>query len=78
MLTLWFFSVIVEPIFEALSLCASLHPDPVVSEDDLDDAFVSTEESDNIPIFAGDENDELSEVGRVRSDFLNNNRFTPY
>ena len=76
-LTLGFFFSLVEPIFEALSLCASLHPDPVISEDDLDDAFVSTEESD-LPTFAGDENDELSEVGRVRSDFLNNNRFTPY
>ena len=66
-----------EPIFEALSLCASLHPDAVVSEDDLDDAFVSTEQN-AIPLFTGDEDEELSEIGRVRSDLFNDNRFMPY
>jgi nucleotide-sensitive chloride channel 1A len=67
----------VEPIFEALSLCASLNPDAVVSEDDLDDAFVSVEDN-AIPLFTGDEDEELSEIGRVRSDFFNDNRFMPY
>ena len=65
-----------ELIFEALSLCASLHPDPNVSEDDdLDEAFV---DESAFEMFAGGEGEELSEVGRVRSDFVNNSRFAPY
>jgi nucleotide-sensitive chloride channel 1A len=28
--------------------------------------------------FTGEEGDELSEVGRVRSDFVNNSRYAPY
>ncbi|PPQ85373.1 hypothetical protein CVT25_006404 [Psilocybe cyanescens] len=66
-----------ETIFESLSLCASLHPDPHDDEDDLDDAFVDLNGSP-FETFNGDENEELSEVGRVRSDFLNDNRFAPY
>lgn len=68
---------LVEPIFEALSYCASLHPDPGADDemDDDDDAFVNAEEFET---FNGDHDQELSEVGRVRSDFLNNSRFAPY
>ncbi|KAF8968030.1 regulator of volume decrease after cellular swelling-domain-containing protein [Flammula alnicola] len=66
-----------EAIFEALSQCASLHPDPQGDEDDLDEAFVDLNGSP-FETFNGDENEELSEVGRVRSDFLNDNRFAPY
>ena len=43
-------------------------------EDD-DDAFV---DADAFETFNGDENQELSEVGRVRSDFINHNRYAPY
>ncbi|KAH9902537.1 regulator of volume decrease after cellular swelling-domain-containing protein [Cubamyces lactineus] len=66
-----------EPIFEALSYCASLHPDPGAEDemDDDDDAFVDPNEFET---FNGDHDQELSEVGRVRSDFLNNSRFAPY
>lgn len=64
-------------IFEALSECASLHPDPKGDEDDLDDAFIDLDPS-TFETFTGDENEELSEVGRVRSDFINDNRFAPY
>jgi chloride channel, nucleotide-sensitive, 1A len=66
-----------EPIFESLSLCASLHPDPNFNDDmnDDDDAFISSE---GFEVFNGDENQELSEVGRVRSDFANDARFKPY
>ncbi|KAI0774969.1 regulator of volume decrease after cellular swelling-domain-containing protein [Trametes elegans] len=66
-----------ESIFEALSLCASLHPDPGAEDemDDDDDAFVDPGEFET---FNGDADQELSEVGRVRSDFLNNSRFAPY
>ncbi|KAI0648863.1 regulator of volume decrease after cellular swelling-domain-containing protein [Trametes meyenii] len=67
-----------ESIFEALSLCASLHPDPGAEDemdDDDDDAFVDAGEFET---FNGDINEEFSEVGRVRSDFLNNSRFAPY
>jgi nucleotide-sensitive chloride channel 1A len=69
----------VEAIFEALSYCASLHPDND-TEDEVgldDDAFIDPS-SANFETFAGGEGEELSEVGRVRSDFSNNNRFAPY
>ncbi|KDR78948.1 hypothetical protein GALMADRAFT_244609 [Galerina marginata CBS 339.88] len=66
-----------EAIFEALSQCASLHPDPQDDEDDFDEAIVDLNGS-TFDTFNGDENEELSEVGRVRSDFLNDNRFAPY
>ena len=66
-----------DTIFEALSLCASLHPDPAGDADDFDDAFLDADES-NFQVFHGDADEELSEVGRVRSDFVNNNRFAPY
>ncbi|KAF8838583.1 hypothetical protein BDN67DRAFT_907062 [Paxillus ammoniavirescens] len=64
-----------ESIFEAMSFCASLHPDPNMSEEDDadDDAFVS---ADQFETFTGEEGEELSEVGRVRS--INNNRYAPY
>lgn len=65
-----------ELIFEAMSLCASLHPDPNVSDDDdLDEAFM---DESAFETFTGEEGDELSEVGRVRSDFVNNSRYAPY
>ena len=64
----------VEKIFECLSLCAALHPD-LDNESDEDDAFI---DSSNFEAFTGDEEQELSEVGRVRSDFVNDNRFAPY
>ncbi|KAF9069870.1 regulator of volume decrease after cellular swelling-domain-containing protein [Rhodocollybia butyracea] len=68
-----------EPIFEALSLCAALHPDPPGSddEDDFDEAFIDAPDS-SFEVFTGTEDEELSEVGRVRGDFINNNRYTPY
>lgn len=67
-----------EPIFEALSQCASLHPDPHNDdEDDLDDAFIDVNGA-TFDTFTGDGDEELSEVGRVRSDFINDNRFAPY
>lgn len=70
----------VEAIFESLSRCASLHPDPLDQEDDQedyppDDALV---DESAFETFNGDESDELSEVGRVRSDFINDNRYAPY
>ncbi|KAI9001522.1 regulator of volume decrease after cellular swelling-domain-containing protein [Trametes punicea] len=70
-------STALEPLFEALSFCASLHPDPDAENDmdDDDDAFVDPGEFET---FNGDNDQELSEVGRVRSDFLNNSRFAPY
>lgn len=64
-----------DPIFEALSQCAALHPDPAMSDDE--DAFLSPNEA-GFEIFNGDEGEELSEVGRVRSDFMTDARFKPY
>lgn len=67
----------VDAIFEALSYCASLHPDPAGDDDmdDDDDAFV---DASAFETFNGDEGEELSEVGRVRSNFVNDNRYAPY
>ncbi|KAF8428833.1 regulator of volume decrease after cellular swelling-domain-containing protein [Boletus edulis BED1] len=68
---------LLEPIFEAMSLCASLHPDPNVSEEDdeFEGDFVSDSHFETLD---GEEGEELSQVGRVRSDFANDNRFAPY
>ncbi len=44
--------------------------------DDDDDAFIDA--NGVLETFNGDESQELSEVGRVRSDFINDNRFAPY
>lgn len=68
---------LVEPIFEALSHCASLHPgDDVEDDNEFDEAFIDS--NTNFEVFNGTGDEELSEVGRVRSDFLNDNRFAPY
>lgn len=66
-------------IFEALSYCASLHPDNDAEEENGtdDDAFIDPSTTD-FETFTGGEDEELSEVGRVRSDLLNDNRFAPY
>ena len=64
----------VEVIFDALSRCASLHPDPEILDEE--EAFVSSDV--DFDVFDGDEEQELSEVGRVRSDFVSNSRFAPY
>lgn len=40
-----------------------------------DHAFVDTA---GFETFNGTDGEELSEVGRVRSDFVNNNRYAPY
>lgn len=66
---------VVEPIFESMSGCAALHPDPEEKFDGSDDAFVDTS---NFEVFEGDADQELSEVGRVRSDFVTDNRYAPY
>jgi nucleotide-sensitive chloride channel 1A len=65
---------IVEIIFEALSQCASLHPDPE-EEDGGGDAFL---DESAFETFDGSEDQELSEVGRVRSNLTNDNRYMPY
>ncbi|KAI9570650.1 regulator of volume decrease after cellular swelling-domain-containing protein [Boletus coccyginus] len=65
-----------ESIFEAMSLCASLHPDPHLSdEDELDGDFVSDTHFETLN---GEGEEELSEVGRVRSDFVHDSRYAPY
>ncbi|KAI0701220.1 regulator of volume decrease after cellular swelling-domain-containing protein [Cytidiella melzeri] len=69
-----------EPIFEALSVCAALHPDPAGEDDmdDDDDAFIDADENSPFEAFDGADGEELSEVGRVRNNFINDNRFAPY
>lgn len=59
-----------DPIFEALSHCASLHPDPPSDsegDDDDNDAFIDSDVSINgkFETFTGTEEQELSEVGRA-------------
>lgn len=72
-------SSIVEPIFEALSICAALHPDELPADSDSDDdAFVDPDISAKFEVFDGTEEQELSEVGKVRSDVVNDNRYVPY
>lgn len=67
-----------EPIFEALSQCAALHPDEAGDDaEDFDDAFLDAGEVDFEALNSG-ENGELSEAGRVRSDLSTNARFAPY
>ncbi|THV02831.1 hypothetical protein K435DRAFT_827348 [Dendrothele bispora CBS 962.96] len=73
-------STALEPIFESLSYCASLHPDPPSSEyddDDDEDQFADAG-TNGFDTFEGSEQEELSAVGRVRSDFVNDNRYAPY
>ena len=86
-------SHIVDPIFEALSQCASLHPDPAspsspngfnfgdfITEDNLDEAFVDADVELIQEIMIGNENPEgeEAETGRVYSDYVNNSRYAPY
>ncbi|KAJ7671646.1 regulator of volume decrease after cellular swelling-domain-containing protein [Mycena polygramma] len=67
-----------EPIFDALSRCAALHPDKATASDEEDmDAFIDPD-SGAFEVFDGTEEQELSEVGRVRSDFINDARYAPY
>jgi nucleotide-sensitive chloride channel 1A len=67
----------VDTIFEALSYCASLHPDKF-DDEGMDDGVMMADDNSPFEFFTGDGDEELSEVGKVRSDFINNNRFTPY
>lgn len=67
-----------DTIFEALSHCASLHPDKFDDDEDMDDAVMMADDNSPFEVFTGDGDEELSEVGKVRSDFINNNRFAPY
>ncbi|THH14266.1 hypothetical protein EW146_g6040 [Bondarzewia mesenterica] len=64
-----------EPIFESLSYCASLHPDPATDEDDLDDAFV---DAGDFETFTGTEGEELSEVGRAALAHLESIIYDPH
>ncbi|KAJ7749255.1 hypothetical protein DFH07DRAFT_1035071 [Mycena maculata] len=55
-----------------------LHPDKATPSDDEEmDVFIDTN-SGGFEVFTGDEDQEVSEVGRVRSDPINDNRYAPY
>lgn len=70
-------SHLVEPIFEALSLCAALHPDP--NDDGGEEGDWVDDGEGGFETFDGTGEEELSEVGRVRSDFSTpSTRFQPY
>jgi nucleotide-sensitive chloride channel 1A len=58
-----------------MSSCAALHPDPEEEIDEDGDAFI---DASNFEAFNGDADEELSQVGRVRSDFVNDSRYAPY
>jgi len=61
-----------DSIFESLSQCAALHPDPTLSDDeemDGTDSFLSPNVA-GFEIFNGDEGEELSEVGRAALEHL--------
>ncbi|KAF8633100.1 hypothetical protein AX15_001517 [Amanita polypyramis BW_CC] len=63
-----------ETIFEALSQCASLHPDPVTLDEE-DEAFV---DDSNFEVFTGDEGQELTEVGRAALNHLESIIYNPF
>ncbi|KAA1467360.1 hypothetical protein DENSPDRAFT_832381 [Dentipellis sp. KUC8613] len=65
-----------EPIFESLSYCASLHPDPMDDDENgLDDAFV---DSGDFEVFTGTDGEELSEVGRAALAHLESIIYDPH
>jgi len=55
----------VDNIFEALSFCAALHPDPNISRADNDDEGLYHEDLSSFETFTGGPEEELSEVGRA-------------
>ncbi|KAF5367163.1 hypothetical protein D9758_004007 [Tetrapyrgos nigripes] len=62
-----------EPIFESLSYCASLHPDPPSSEyddDEEEDQFADADGANGFETFTGSEQEELSAVGRAALEHL--------
>lgn len=76
----------VDKIFELLSSCAALHPPPSSSTNDMfngldPDSLVYADADGNIVgpgLSAEEEEEETREAGRVRSDFVNQNRHAPY
>ncbi|KAI0292157.1 regulator of volume decrease after cellular swelling-domain-containing protein [Russula brevipes] len=68
-----------EPIFEALSYCASLHPDAQESDDEDDDdgAFIDADTTE-FEVFTGEEGEELSEVGRAALAHLEEITYNPF
>ncbi|KAG8763652.1 hypothetical protein FRC11_014629 [Ceratobasidium sp. 423] len=64
----------VEPIFEALSQCAALHPDP--NDEGEDDGWVDDGEG-GFETFDGTNEEELSEVGRAALAHLDSIIFFP-
>ncbi|KAK2460936.1 hypothetical protein APHAL10511_007406 [Amanita phalloides] len=64
-----------ETIFEALSQCASLHPDPEDFDED-EDALIDP--GVNADIFDGNEDEELSEVGRAALAHLDSIIYNPF
>lgn len=64
-----------ERIFELMSACAALHPDPEVDGDGDDDAFV---DPSNFEVFNGDADQELSQVGRAALEHLESIIYDPF
>ena len=58
-----------------MSCCTALHPDP---EDEVDGNYDASVDPSSFEVFIGDRSQELSQVGRVRSDFVNDSRYAPY
>jgi len=64
-----------ESIFESMSGCAALHPDPEDEVDGGDDAFV---DPSNFDVFSGDTDQELSQVGRAALEHLESIIHNPF
>ncbi|KAF9650245.1 hypothetical protein BDM02DRAFT_3093540 [Thelephora ganbajun] len=64
-----------EPIFESMSGCAALHPDPEDEVDGNDEAFV---DASNFEVFNGDADQELSQVGRAALEHLESIIHNPF
>ncbi|EJU04859.1 hypothetical protein DACRYDRAFT_104751 [Dacryopinax primogenitus] len=61
----------VERIFEALSICAALHPDKNSGDnDEMEDEMFADADESRFETFTGGEEEELSEVGRAALEHL--------
>ncbi|KAJ2926900.1 hypothetical protein H1R20_g10186, partial [Candolleomyces eurysporus] len=67
-----------DAIFEALSQCASLHPDKFSDDEDMEgDAFMD-DGSSPFEVFTGDGDEELSEVGKAALAHLESIIYDPF
>ncbi|TEB34720.1 hypothetical protein FA13DRAFT_1763140 [Coprinellus micaceus] len=67
-----------DTIFEALSYCASLHPDKFDDEEGMDDGVMMADDNSPFEFFTGDGDEELSEVGKAALAHLESIVYDPF